>query len=206
MRVAGYILITNYFYFRYNKIQKLTRSNFVWLIGIIIFCFWFIENTSEISWFVFTIVVRAQRHDHAAAAAIRTNFHLLRSLNRDSFVQSSSDVPARRYETIEVLRCTTRVRTVFQPFSSHVRRVSRYEKSVKKCVKSVISVGNQCAQTNRENPVKYPLRVYTSESARLCRNRNGDNWVHGIAFAFPVTHFVMSLSVWAVSYRYEIVD
>lgn len=102
------------------------------------------------------IVVREQRHDHAVAAAIRTNFHLLRSLSRDSFVQSSSDVPARRYETIEVLRCTTRVRGVFQPFSSHVKRVSRYEKSVKKCVKSIISLGNQCVRTNRENLVKYP--------------------------------------------------
>lgn len=170
MRVAGYILITNYFYLRYNKIQKLTRSNFVWLIGIIIFCFWFIENTSEISWFVFTIVVRAQRHDHAAAAAIRTNFHLLRSLNRDSFVQSSSDVPARRYETIEVLRCTTRVRTVFQPFSSHVSVAIR-EVSEKVRQVSNIRWKPVCANESRKPGKVSPTRVYKRVRATLSKSK-----------------------------------
>lgn len=41
--------------------------------------------------------------------------------------------------------------------------------------------------------------VYTSESARLCRNRNGDNWVRGIAFAFPV--HASWISVRTVSYQ-----
>lgn len=38
-----------------------------------------------------------------------------------------------------------------------------------------------CADESRKLG-KVSLRVYTSESARLCRNRNGDNWVHDIAF------------------------
>lgn len=66
-------------------------------------------------------------------------------------MQSSSDVPARRYETIEVLRSATRVRGVFQPFSSRVKRVSRYEESVKKCVESIIpSWKPVCADESRK--------------------------------------------------------
>ena len=51
-------------------------------------------------------VTEAQSATAAAVAATRTNFHLLRPPSRDSVVQSGSDVPSRRYETIDVLlRC-----------------------------------------------------------------------------------------------------
>lgn len=82
------------------------------------FCFWFAkirQKSADRCWCVAS-QKRSATATAVAAAAIRTNFHLLRPLSRDSFVQSSSDVPPRRYETIEVLRGTVMSEPCFDRF------------------------------------------------------------------------------------------